>query len=115
MNKYCRICWNTKYWREPTGEAAKMETGSYVRKNGFGHEEWLFNFSWTQPLPGEQDGAAKYGFLQPIHKYRKKYEGKTFDVLTYTVGPDGERIAVAMIRNLYVPLVAEIEAALGVM
>jgi hypothetical protein len=34
-------------WKAPTGEARRYETpGSYVSKNGFGHEEWLFNFQW---------------------------------------------------------------------
>jgi hypothetical protein len=45
MKKYCRICWNTRYWREPTGEAAIFETAkSYVHEKSFGHEEWLFNY-----------------------------------------------------------------------
>jgi hypothetical protein len=92
-----------------------METGSYVQQNGFGHEEWLFNFRWTQPLAAAVERSVKYGFLQPLWKYRGAYEGKTFDVLVYTVGRGGERIAVATIRNLYVPLVPEIEEALGVM
>jgi hypothetical protein len=113
MNKYCRICWNTRYWRQPTGEAASLETGkSYVRENGFGHEEWLFNFSWTQPLSREPNRQVKYGFLQPIGKYRSAYEGETFDVLVYTVGPDRERIAVATIRNLHVPRLPELKIAL---
>ena len=71
MRKYCRICWNTSYWREPTGEASRLEVGkSYVRQNGFGHEEWLFNFSWLQPGPIGTSTKFKYGFLQPIGKYR---------------------------------------------
>ena len=85
MRKYCRICWNTRYWREPTGEAAKIETGrSYVRENGFGHEEWLFNFAWIQPLPTDSDRHVKYGFLQPIGKYRSTYEGKRLTTCSFT-------------------------------
>jgi hypothetical protein len=115
MRKYCRICWNTQYWREPTGEAALLESRkSYVRDHGFGHEEWIFNFSWAQAPPRGQNRPVKYGSLQPIGKYRRTYEGQTFDVLLYTVGPDRERIAVAWIKNLYVPKVAELEIALRV-
>lgn len=112
MRKYCRICWNTRYWREPTGEAATMETGkTYARENGFGHEEWLFNFAWLQPQPMALERQVKYGFLQPIGKFHSRYAGETFDVLVYTVGPDQERIAVARIKNLYVPQEPELETA----
>jgi hypothetical protein len=49
-NKYCRICWNTSGWRYPTGEAPKLESaGAYVAENGFGNEEWMFNFEWISP------------------------------------------------------------------
>jgi len=116
MRKYCRICWNTSYWREPTGEASRLEVGkSYVRQNGFGHEEWLFNFSWLQPGPMGTSTKLKYGFLQPIGKYRDKYEGKTFDVLAYTVTPDRVKVAVATIKNLYVPRTSELNDAVRVM
>ncbi|MBR0931705.1 hypothetical protein JQ561_34275 [Bradyrhizobium diazoefficiens] len=112
MNKCCRICWNTRYWREPTGEAAKLEKGdSYCRTYGFGHEEWLFNFSWLQPGPEGTTGQYRYGFLQPIGKYREAYEGKTFDVLLYTLAPDARRMGVGIIRKLYVPPYDELKAA----
>jgi hypothetical protein len=112
MNKYCRICWNTKYWHEPTGEAAKLERGgAYVRQHGFGHEEWLFNFSWLQPGPKGQSELFRYGFLQPLGKFRSKYQGQTFDVFLYTVTPDGTRLAVGIIRELYVPMDDELAAA----
>jgi hypothetical protein len=112
MNKYCRICWNTSYWRGPTGEAAELEgAGSYVRENGFGHEEWLFNFFWLQPGPEGISGSFRYGFLQPIGRYRKKYRGQSFDVFLYTVMPDGRRMAVGIIKKLHVPQDAELAAA----
>jgi hypothetical protein len=112
VNKYCRICWNTRYWREPTGEAAKLEKGdSYCQIYGFGHEEWLFNFSWLQPRPEGTAEKFKYGFIQPIGKYRDAYQGKTFDVLVYTLAPDARRIGVGIIKKLYVPLRDELKAA----
>jgi hypothetical protein len=116
MRKYCRICWNTSYWREPTGDASRLEFGkSYVRRNGFGHEEWLFNFSWLQAGPIGSPTKFKYGFLQPIGKYRDTYEGRTFDVLAYTVTPERVKVAVAIIRNLYVPRTSELNNAVKVM
>jgi hypothetical protein len=112
MNKYCRICWNTGSWRGPTGEAAKLETGdSYVRQRGFGHEEWLFNFSWLQPGPKGTSGKCRYARLQPIAKYQGKYEKQTFNVFLYTVTPDKSRMAVAIIKDVFVPPPEELEEA----
>ncbi len=116
MRKYCRICWNTKYWREPTGEARHTESAkSYVQQHGFGHEEWLFNFSWLLPSPSEPSDLFKYGFLQPIGKYRGTYEGEVLDVLLYTITPDRKRLAVAEIRGLLVPKLSELSTAVGLM
>lgn len=115
--KYCRICWNTNNWRGPTGEARLYETGSFVTKTGFGFEEWLFNFDWL--LKGyavEEEGSAyRYGFLQPINKYLRKYQGETFSVLLYAISPDGKCLLVAGIDDLYVPEDNELEWALGQM
>ena len=110
MDKYCRMCWNTSNWRQPTGEARLIEGGeSYVADNGFGHEEWLFNFEWMLGGYDQNDPQSrKYGFLQPIGKYRHVYEGLTFSVLLYTIRPAGTRVVVAMINDLYVPFEDEL-------
>jgi hypothetical protein len=113
MRKYCRICWNTKYWRQPTGEARYLERKSFVRKHGFGHEEWLFNFAWLQRAPKARSEKFKYGFLQPIGKYRSAYEGTTLDILLYTVSPDSERVAVGEIKDLLVPELPELRSAMA--
>lgn len=115
MNKYCRICWNTLNWRRPSGEARYLELGeSYVTEHGFGHEEWLFNFEWLLSGYNRDDQHAyKYGFLQPINKYRSNYTGKTFSVLVYTVNPDRTTMIVAKIDDLYVPDSSELEWALN--
>lgn len=114
MDKYCRICWNTLNWRAPSGDAAYIEQGdSYVAKHGFGHEEWIFNNEWL--LSGYESGDPnhyRYGFLQPISKYRHKYIGLTFSVLLYAVNPDTIPMIVAHIDNLYVPDDREIAWAL---
>jgi hypothetical protein len=105
MDKYCRLCWNSEGWRYPTGEAAKIESGnSYVAEKGFGHEEWLFNFEWIL------DGY-RYGFLQPISKFRGKYQNDTFSVLLYTLTPEKQTLIVGRIDNLYVPNNRELNAA----
>lgn len=114
--KLCRICWNTRYWREPTGEAQKLEgPKSYVNNHGFGHEEWLFNFDWVQKTPTNENELVKYGFLQPIGKYRSAYEGKYLDLRLYTIDQRGNRLEVAVIREAYVPVLDELAVALRTM
>jgi hypothetical protein len=94
MDKICRICWNTHDWRQPTGEAAKLEKGgTYVQTQGYGLEEWLFNFSWLH------GGGLKYGYLQPIGKYHSKYQGTTLDIRAYARNPNGIPLKIADLRN----------------
>lgn len=102
--KMCRICWNTEQWRRPSGSAAKLEVGSYVHDHGFGHEEWLFNFEWMS------DGH-RFAFLQPINKFREKYEGTTFPILLYTITPDRKSLAVALLEKVYIPTESELKKA----
>ncbi|MEJ7761027.1 MAG: hypothetical protein WKF55_15710 [Gemmatimonadaceae bacterium] len=103
MDRYCRICWNTENWRRPSGDAQRYEQGTFVATHGFGHEEWLLNPEW------EIDGY-RYGFLQPINKARGKLEDTVFSVSLYTRRPDGDREAVAILNNLYVPRKAELQS-----
>ena len=101
-NKYCRICWNTDGWRKPSGAA--NETGnSYVAQNGFGHEEWLFNYEWCL-------NGYKYGFLQPINKYRDTFEGETFSATLYAK-TQSFTLLVATINTVYVPPLEELRHA----
>ncbi|MCB0495648.1 MAG: hypothetical protein KDC79_05905 [Cyclobacteriaceae bacterium] len=76
-HKVARITWNINGWVKPSGRMGKSQNNSFEFKNGFGHEEWLFD--------GDKiiDGY-KYGFLEPIRKYRHKYEGKILDISLYT-------------------------------
>lgn len=94
--KFARLCWNTNGWRQPSGDAPRLENGTYVARNGFGHEEWLFNFEWVM------DGY-RFGFLQPIGRFRSSYVRRNFHVMLYTVAPGGAVLLVGSIRNLYVP------------
>jgi hypothetical protein len=115
MNKYCRICWNTLNWRMPSGEARSLEwPNSYVADHGFGHEEWLFNFEWLLCGYNPDDlNKYRYGFLQPIAKYRSRYIGETFSILVYTVDSSQRRLAVATIKNAYIPYLEELSWALA--
>lgn len=116
IQKCSRICWNTKHWRQPTGEAADIETrGSYAATSGFGHEEWLFNFAWLHPSQNGGPAKFKYGYLQPIGKHRDKYERKSLNILLYTVAPNRQRIAVAKMEDVFVPTLRELKFAVDLM
>lgn len=105
MHKYARICWNISNWRQPSGVARRREAStSYVAEHGFGHEEWLFNFEWMLSGYRREDPAMyRYGFLQPVNSGRKSLIGQIFQVLLYTIQPNGLRQMVARIDDLYVP------------
>lgn len=65
MEKIARICYNDEGWLFPSGRKDKaVNKDSYEQKNGFGHEEWLLDFSKII------DGYH-YGFLQPLSKRKK--------------------------------------------
>jgi hypothetical protein len=90
--RYCRICWNTEDWQHPTGEAAKLETLSYISEHGFGHEEWLLKQDWII------DGY-KYRYLQPLHSISLRSKAKAFDIILYTIAPTKKRFFVGRITN----------------
>lgn len=90
-----RLCWNSSGWIRATGEAAELENGTFASENGFGHEEWIFNFAWLL------DGW-KYSFLQPVNRSIDKMRGQVIDLLLYTVGPDQAWYYVAEVSNVQV-------------
>ena len=78
QKKLAKICWNDNMWVNPSGLIGKsMDTKSYERKYGFGHEEWLFDFN-------KIINNYHYSSLQPIGKYIDKYENKSYDIRLYT-------------------------------
>jgi hypothetical protein len=89
---YARVCWNSSGWHHPTGEAPKLETNSYAAKDGFGHEEWLFNF-------GSLIGDYQYSFLQPLYRSWSTYAGKTIDITLWSIDPTGRRVYIGEINN----------------
>ncbi len=108
LPKLAKICWNDKEWKEPSGLAGKSKSkNSYERKNGFGHEEWLFDYS-------KQYGNYQYGGLQPINKTNGKYAGQFFDIMLYTVNSDTKkRYWVSLIKNVEVLTKKQIENAVS--
>ena len=87
---YCRVCWNDKGWRLPAGRAGN--DSGYAGRARFGHEEWLFNFSWTV-------GGFHYAFLQPVNKVRDRRAGESLDLLLWTIDPNGHRLQVGTITD----------------
>lgn len=80
--KMARICWNSNNWRTPSGSDGKsLDIDSYENKNGFGHEEWLFDLE-------KIINGYHYGALQPIGKHQDLYQGQVFNILLYTYKSD---------------------------
>lgn len=105
MNQYvARLCWNTANWTRPTGDCVKAEHKTYVTENGYGHEEWLFNFQWIL------DGW-KYGFLQPVNHSYEKMHGQAIDVRLYTLSQRSEWFYVGRIPACEVITEEQAEAA----
>lgn len=76
-NKMSRVVWNENGWVTPSGPKGKSKTESYEKSHGYGHEEWNFNTKYVL-------GEYKYGFLEPINKHCKLYEGKLFNIMLFT-------------------------------
>ena len=104
--RLCRICFNSNGWRRPNGTAD--ETGvSYYAENGFGHEEWLFNYEWCL-------NGYKYGYLQPVKKLIAEFEGQTFTLLLYTKLA-GRTFLAGRISEVYIPTSDELQSAVDQM
>ena len=74
-----RLTWNTKNWMEPSGRNGKSTyKGSFEWKNGFGHEEWLFDVE-------KKIEGYHYGFLEPIRKWQEAFTGKKYNVWLYSI------------------------------
>jgi len=95
MNRLARICFNSAGWRQPTGEACKLESGSYVHRNGFGHEEWLFRSEWLI-------AGWRYSFIQGVNDSYAVlvHAQQPFDLTLYTKLPNKKHRYVALIRDV---------------
>src|SRR5574344_34445 len=70
--RVARIVWNTQFWKEPSSVADKIKNrNAYENKYGYGHEEWLFDYS-------KQIDGFQYAYIQAISKLN--YEERKFDL-----------------------------------
>jgi hypothetical protein len=92
--RIARLTFNKNGWQFPSGwEGKSRAKGSYETKNGYGHEEWLFDF--TKLIDGYH-----YGFLEPVNANFKKYNDQVFDIYLYTVNSlTNERFWVGKLNN----------------
>lgn len=90
-----RICWNTNDWVFPSGKAGKaQQKDSYEIENGYGNEEWLFDFE--KIINGYQ-----YAFLESVLQASRDEPGEKYDILLWAIdSQDKKRYAVANIRNV---------------
>ncbi len=94
--KLTRISYNSRNWRQPSGDAKNLENAtSYNSRNGFGHEEWLFRSEW-------QIDGWRYAFLEGANKSRRRLLAaqKPVDLTLFTVQPDKKRRYVANIQEV---------------
>lgn len=97
QKRIARITYNTEGWIEPSGKYGKSKSKiSHEFNYGYGHEEWLFDLAKTYK-------GYHYAFLEPVRKQYQSYEGKTFDVVLYTINSETkQRYFVGEITNVKV-------------
>ncbi|WP_439879703.1 hypothetical protein ACSX1A_10990 [Pontibacter sp. MBLB2868] len=83
--RIARVAWNSNGWIAPSGPKGKSkEKSSHEYKQGFGHEEWLFD---TSKLV---DGYH-YAFLEPVRRQHAAFEGNKYDVMLYSLDGDSKK------------------------
>ena len=101
--KIARICWNTNGWVKPSGWDGKAKSNCFEMINGYGHEEWLFDFDKCIE-------KYYYSFLQPISANYKKYIDDSFDILLYTIDSNTrKKYLVGELKNIIVINIDEAE------
>ena len=95
--RVARITWNDNGWVLPSGTYGKSkDLNSHENVYGYGHEEWLFDFS-------KIIDNYHYGFLEPVRKQYDAYIGKKFYVWLYSINNETKkRFWVGEINNLEV-------------
>ena len=91
MEKISRICFNDEGWLFPSGRKDKaVNKDSYEQKHGFGHEEWLLDFSKII------DGYH-YGFPQPLNGYH--HAGNVYDIHLFFYTQSTGKAYIGCIKN----------------
>lgn len=104
QKRIARITYNDEGWVKPSGKYGKSEAeNSFEAENGYGHEEWLFDF-------GKVYKGYHYAFLEPIQKEHQAYvKGNPYDVVLFTInGETKQRYYIGEIFN--VEVISEKEA-----
>lgn len=93
-DRIARLAYNTNGWESPSGWYGKSKTkSSYEKTNGYGHEEWLLDFS--KLIKGYH-----YGYLEPVNKNLAAYEGRTFNIYLFTVNSaTSQKVWIGKINN----------------
>lgn len=81
LHKVTRICWNSNNWIEPSGaEGKSKDIDSFEETEGFGFEEWIFDF--TKIIDG-----YIYGYVPAAGADRHRFTTITglFDLSFYTI------------------------------
>lgn len=80
--KVVRICWNTNFWRSPSGPVGKSKNKeSYEEIVGYGHEEWLFDLAKTVD-------DYHYSFLQAANTGRNTHKDIELKVYLYSINSE---------------------------
>ena len=93
-DRIARLTFNKNGWTSPSGPEGKSKLKtSYETKSGYGHEEWLLDFS-------KIIDDYHYTFLQPINANYEKYIGLTYNIYLYTVNSSTkEKFWIGKINN----------------
>ncbi|PVY42337.1 hypothetical protein [Pontibacter virosus] len=102
--RLARLTWNSKGWVMPSGPEGKSYDGqSHEGNHGYGHEEWLLDFS-------KLIDDYHYGFLEPLRSDYDTYAGRSFDIQLYTINKQTKkRYWVGELKNAEIISIAESE------
>ena len=94
--KVARLCWNTNRWTAPSGKEGKSRSKikNYEGENGYGHEEWLLDFSKVL-----LDGYH-YAFLEEINLQSTKHVGKSYQIHLFAIDGNKQRRYIGYIDNV---------------
>ncbi len=100
---FARLTWNRDKWRHPSGFIPRGEHGTYVGRQGYGHEEWLNRSEWIL------DGW-RYGYVEGAGR-SPRLVGSTVRLILFSINPNKERVFVGEIRSAEILAEAQAEVA----
>lgn len=84
---FCRVCYNSKQWRQPSGCARRVEGPTFAATYGFAWEEWNFDFS--RHTVEEDSETYKLGWIEGFYadepgRNRHRVDSGSQEVMLYT-------------------------------